>query len=77
MAKRKRELIFTPANNARLVATRCNGCNWHASVEYSSNQTAGEAAQAAFDAHHCEAYPLHEDVNQAAARIVKETTDKH
>ncbi len=56
MAKNERELIARPAINARLVACQCTPCNWHASVEYSASESAGEAARKAFDSHHCEAY---------------------
>jgi len=74
MAKKKRELILTPVHTARVAPSRCNGCNWHASIHYSNGQTAEEAARAAFDAHRCEDYPLKEDFSQAAARIVREAT---
>jgi hypothetical protein len=57
MTKHKRELIARAAMNGPLIACQCSGCNWHASVQYFTNETAGEAAQKAFDAHRCEDYP--------------------
>jgi hypothetical protein len=60
---------------------RCTNCDWRLEfpVVTSPFTPAGVAAQAAFDRHICSQYQrkksTREDVNQAAARVVREATE--
>jgi hypothetical protein len=60
----------------------CSNCDWKLKFPVVTNAStpAGMATQAEFDKHVCSQHPRkkspREDVNQAAARIVREATER-
>lgn len=70
--KRERELLATRRDAGYVIAGRCSIC--HRPFESPIRIAAQASSQVfrEFDNHACD-----EDVNQAAARIVRETTESH
>jgi hypothetical protein len=66
---KKRELIAIRRNGDYIVAGRCSICHRPFESRLAVPQLASHEVVSEFDAHIC-----NEDVNQAAARIVRETT---
>jgi hypothetical protein len=72
---RRRRLIVSNVEFGTTTAGRCSVCHRPFEIELGPSEALSEAKErlmVLFEAHVC-----NEDANQAAARIVRETTEKH
>jgi hypothetical protein len=53
----RRELVYVGGPGAQSAPYQCNRSEWGFSFTNSLNETAQDAAEEAFDVHHCEDYP--------------------